>query len=196
MNPYSVPQDVSVDDFFKQYVPLGFRMWTQAHPIEGMEGTEFTMQYRIAGEGGGTYGIRVKDGTELEILEGEMDHAMLSIEISEEDWRDTVTGKFGGTEEWMQSQERPSKERLETLRGIQGTLELELERPDGGVLESKITFNMVDTPKVLLKMKLDDYVAMQKGELRGQEAFLSGRMRVQGDMAFLMRLDTLNTARR
>ena len=195
MNSYSIPQDVSVDDFFKQYVPLGFRMWTGDHPIEGMEGTEFTMQYRIAGEGGGTYGIRVRDGTEMEILEGEMDHAMLSIEMSEKDWRDSVTGKFGGADEWMQSQERPSKERLETLRGIQGTLELELARPDEGVLECKVIFNMADIPRVLLQMKLDDYVAMQKGELRGQEAFLSGRMRVQGDMAFLMRLDSLNRAR-
>jgi putative sterol carrier protein len=182
-----------VEDYFKKYVPLGFEIWKKNNPAVGMEGTEFTMQFRIQGEQGGTYGMRVRDGSALEIVEGEMDHAMLSIEMSEKDWRDSVTGKFGGADDWRQSQERPSRRRLEALQGIKGMLELELERPDGGVLESKTLFNMVDTPRVLLKMKMDDYAAMQRGELNGQEAFMSGKMRAQGDMAFLMRLGQLNT---
>jgi hypothetical protein len=193
METHSIPHDVSVEDYFKRYVPMGFQIWKKNNTPEGMEGTEFTMQFRIRGAGGGAYGIRVRDATEMEIVEGEMDHALLTIEMSEKDWRESVTGKFGSADEWMQSQDRPSRRRLEALRGIQGMLELELERPDGGVLESKTLFNMVNTPRVLLKMKLEDYVAMQKGELKGQEAFLSGKMRAQGDMAFLMRIGQLNT---
>jgi putative sterol carrier protein len=40
-------------------------------------------------------------------------------------------------------------------------------------------------------MKLTDFIAMQEGRLNGQEAFMTGKMKVTGDMAFLMQIATL-----
>jgi putative sterol carrier protein len=41
-------------------------------------------------------------------------------------------------------------------------------------------------------MKLADYVAMQEGRLNGQEAFMTGKLKVEGDMGFLMQIAALN----
>ena len=43
----------------------------------------------------------------------------------------------------------------------------------------------------LSKMKLADFVAMQEGKLNGQEAFMTGRLRIEGDMAFMMQVAAL-----
>jgi len=40
-------------------------------------------------------------------------------------------------------------------------------------------------------MKLADFVAMQEGRLNGQEAFMTGRLRIEGDMAFMMQVAAL-----
>jgi putative sterol carrier protein len=43
-----------------------------------------------------------------------------------------------------------------------------------------------------MKAKLADYVAMQEGKLNGQEAFMTGKLRIEGDMGFLMQIAALN----
>ena len=35
-------------------------------------------------------------------------------------------------------------------------------------------------------------VAMQEGRLNGQEAFMTGKMKIEGDLAFLMQIAALN----
>jgi putative sterol carrier protein len=52
-------------------------------------------------------------------------------------------------------------------------------------------FNGAATPRTVLKMKLADAVALQEGRLNGQEAFMTGRLRVEGDMAFMMQVAAL-----
>ena len=44
------------------------------------------------------------------------------------------------------------------------------------------------SPRTLVKSKIADYVAIQQGKLNGQEAFMTGRVRIEGDLAFLMQV--------
>ena len=39
-----------------------------------------------------------------------------------------------------------------------------------------------------LKISLDDFVAMTQGELDGTSAFLSGKLKIEGDMGIAMKL--------
>ncbi|MCW5889549.1 MAG: SCP2 sterol-binding domain-containing protein [bacterium] len=52
-------------------------------------------------------------------------------------------------------------------------------------------FNGADKPRAVLKVKLSDFVAMQQGKLNGQEAFMTGRLRIEGDMALMMQVAAL-----
>jgi putative sterol carrier protein len=42
-----------------------------------------------------------------------------------------------------------------------------------------------------MKAKIGDYIAIGQGKLNGQEAFMTGRVRVEGDMAFMMQIAAL-----
>jgi putative sterol carrier protein len=52
-------------------------------------------------------------------------------------------------------------------------------------------FNNGASPRTTVKMKIADFVAMQEGKLNGQEAFMTGRLRIEGDMAFMMQVAAL-----
>src|SRR5262249_37753632 len=62
----------------------------------------------------------------------------------------------------------------------------ELAREGADPFKLEMTFNGAAAPRTVLKMKLADFVAMQEGRLNGQEAFMTGRLRIEGDTAFMM----------
>lgn len=47
------------------------------------------------------------------------------------------------------------------------------------------------TPNVTLSSSGDDFLALVNGELNPMSAFMQGRIRVKGDMALMMRLQSL-----
>ena len=76
-------------------------------------------------------------------------------------------------------------------KALKGTIAQELSREGGDPFKLEMSFNGATTPRTILKMKLADFVAMQEGKLNGQEAFMTGRLRIEGDMAFMMQVAAL-----
>ena len=75
---------------------------------------------------------------------------------------------------------------------LKGTLALDLARDGNDPVRMEMAFNDAATPRTVMKMKLADYVAMQEGRLNGQEAFMTGKLKVEGDLGFLMQIAALN----
>ena len=73
-------------------------------------------------------------------------------------------------------------------RALKGTMVLHLTRPDGDPLEMEMCFNGAATPKTEMTVALADRIAMDEGRMNGQEAFMTGKIKVQGDMGFLMQV--------
>ena len=48
-----------------------------------------------------------------------------------------------------------------------------------------------DNPSVVIKTPADVWLAVSKGELDGQQAFMSGRYKVEGDLSLLLKLKSL-----
>lgn len=48
-----------------------------------------------------------------------------------------------------------------------------------------------DNPGVIIKTPADVWLAISKGELDGQQAFMSGKYKVEGDLSLLFRLKSL-----
>ncbi len=48
-----------------------------------------------------------------------------------------------------------------------------------------------DNASIELTMSADDFVALTKGELNGQQAFLTGKLKIKGDMTLAMKLQSV-----
>jgi long-chain acyl-CoA synthetase len=186
----SVPEDVSVSEYFENLLPRLFAHTVKPDLPSDLAGTEFTLQYTIRlPDAEAVYGVRVNDGQSVDVIPGGLAHPNLSVVLTETDWRDTVTGNvtLGRTPFDLLH----SRARLDRAHAIKGTLNLELTRPDGSLYRTTMRYNESQDPSVTLMMTVANYAAMQRGELSGQAAFLNGSLKFEGDLGFLMALGAL-----
>jgi len=185
------PESVTPEQFFEQLLPMGFAAQTQQGDAgPGNTPREITMQYCLTGDGGGDWTVEIREG-QMAARKGCRD-AHLTFTVSVPDWRDAVLGRNGATLGVILPQPRPGRpDNSARARELKGTLALELSREGADPFRVEMCFNNAATPRTLLKMKLSEYVDMQTGKLNGQEAFMTGRLRVEGDLGFLMQIATL-----
>jgi putative sterol carrier protein len=184
----SVAEEVTPAQFFEQMLPSGFAAQAEAGgPVP--EG-EFTLGWHLTGEGGGDWTATIRDG-KMTARAG-AGEANLTFTISVGDWRDAVLGRNGASVALILPQARPGRpDNSGRAKQLKGTIAQELDREGMEPLKVELTFNGAAAPRTTTKMKLTDFIAMQEGRLNGQEAFMTGKMKVTGDMAFLMQIATL-----
>ncbi len=189
MPQFNVPHDVEIASFFGEHVTSYFNKQTASINTSAMSGKEFTVQYNISDK---KYCLRIKDGKHLEIIDGGIENPMLCMAMGEPDWRDNISGRVeGGLDRFIDPIQILDPGRYRKLVQIQGTLNLRLKKKNGSIMPVDITFNNKSKPSVMLNLKLPIWVAMQKGKKSGQMLFMTGRMKVKGDMMFLMKCQSL-----
>jgi SCP-2 sterol transfer family len=180
--------DVTPEQFFESLLPMGFAAQEQ----EGNAPRNFTIHFNVAGEGGGDWMVHIADG-KMDVAKG-AGEANLSVRVGLDDWRDAVLGRDGADLSFLLPQGRPGRpDNSERASKLKGTMALELSREAMGKdpFKMEMSFGQSPTPRTVLKMKIEDYADMQTGKLNGQQAFMAGRLRVEGDMGFLMQIATL-----
>jgi hypothetical protein len=183
-----VPETVTPEQFFEQLMPMGFAAETQA---SGAKPPDFTLQYHLNGPGGGDWLVAIEGGR-MTARKGSGE-ANLGFSLSVDDWRDAVLGRGGAALSLIVPPNRPGRpDNSARAKQLKGTLALDLARDGQDPVRMEMSFNSATTPRTLIKMKLGDYVAMQEGRLNGQEAFMTGKLKVEGDLGFLMQIAALN----
>ncbi len=100
-----------------------------------------------------------------------------------------------------------TKEYFETLNkrfvgaqasGVEAVYQFELSGDEGGtwhVVVSNGTMAVHEgahaSPTTTLKMKGDDYVKMSNGELNGQVAYMTGKMKISGSIPLAMKMKNI-----
>jgi len=86
----------------------------------------------------------------------------------------------------------------EALKGLDFTLQFNITGDNGGewVLaikdqKAEITEGTVEKPKITLKMKDVNFLKLVNGEITGQKAFMTGKLKFKGDMNTGMKLQKL-----
>jgi len=84
------------------------------------------------------------------------------------------------------------------LKGIDASIQLIITGDQGGdwmiVIKdekAEVKAGTVENPKITVKMKDENYVKMVNGELSGQKAFMTGKLKFKGDMATALKLRKL-----
>lgn len=181
-----IPAEVTPAQFFEELMPAGFEAQKEAGaPLP----KDLQIQYHLEGEGGGSWHVRMAGG-EIVVTEGEND-AHLAIRLAVDDWADAVHGRNGADLVLVVPQGRPGRpDTSERVKMLKGTVEIELAR-EGEPFRARTTFGGAEQPRTILRAKIGDYVAVQQGRMNGQEAFMTGKIRIEGDMAFMMQVAML-----
>ena len=182
----TVSEDITPEQFFEELLPAGFAAQAEAGAAPQ---ASFTIGYTLIGDGGGSWLMTVADGR-MTAAKGP-GAANLAFTVSVDDWRDAVLARNGAQLALLLPAQRPGRpDNSAKAMALKGTMALELAR-DGEPYKVEMCFNGSAAPRTIMKMALVEYIAMQEGRLNGQEAFMTGKLRVEGDLAFLMQIAAL-----
>ncbi len=86
----------------------------------------------------------------------------------------------------------------EKAEDMEAVIQFELSGDNGGdfwlrVADGKCDAGegRADNPKMTLKSTADDYFAVVTGEMNAMQAFMSGKIKIAGDMGLAMKLQTM-----
>lgn len=95
-------------------------------------------------------------------------------------------------------EQMPSALNADAAKGLDAVIQFNLTGDGGG--EHNITIKdgaasyaagKADAPKMTMTMAAQDYVDMITGKLNGQMAFMSGKLKIAGDMGLAMKMQSL-----
>ncbi len=84
------------------------------------------------------------------------------------------------------------------VKGVNATFQFELSGEEEGTFHLNVADGNVDlaegssdSPNVTIIMDSEDFKGMQSGDLNATNAFMSGKLKVKGDMSLAMKLQAL-----
>lgn len=164
-------------------VPEGF-----AADADNASQDDATLAYVVTGDGGGEWLLKVSSGKmNVERATGE---ALVTYTVSATDAKDAINARNGATPALLVPPRRPGQRAGagSAVKALRGTVEQNLTRADGDPFKIEICFNGAATPRTKLTLALTDQVAMAEGRMNPQEAFMTGKLKVEGDMGFMMQV--------
>jgi putative sterol carrier protein len=86
----------------------------------------------------------------------------------------------------------------EKAEGVNAIIQFDLSGDNGGLYWLRIAEGacesgegQADNPKMTLRATADDYYAVVTGAMNPMQAFMSGKIKIQGDMSLAMKLQTM-----
>lgn len=187
------PEGIGVDEFFSKFVPDQFKEMNallSVVDLSFLSGKDFKMQFDVEGK---VYSINFKNGKDLEVVKGPIDKPIVTVVVSEKDWRDAVTGKFNAMADGFTGDPTSfiDAKRYNALASTNGTVNMNLKKDDGSNLPLKVIFNAVESPAVTVNLDMLDGMALMNKTTTGPALFMGGKLKFTGDMVLLMKLQTL-----
>lgn len=162
--------------------------------LDGMRGVDATLQVEVRGEGGGRFVLNVGGG-ELTPGDAPTHPPFLTLIQEREDFDrlvaeagDSALGFLGGIS-GLAGEMKLTRAKLEALASVTGCLRFVLQGERGFSLLTHFGPEPVpEEPTTTISVDADVYEALQSGELSAPDAFLTGKITVEGDMNLAMQV--------
>ena len=138
------------------------------------------------------YSYIIKDGVNFDVKEGSIDNPNVRISFSLESMSKMLDMK--NVDMLIGMQRQLTRQKLEVLSGLKGTSVFQITNADGTISEITATFNDTQNPKALLRLSLENANLINSGKESPINLYMSGKMKIDGDIAFAMKLQPLFTA--
>jgi hypothetical protein len=162
--------------------------------LDGMRSVDVTIRYEVRGEGGGTFFLNVEGGT-MTAADAPLHQPFMTC-VQERDSFDRLAREAGesalamlGGLSGMGGGMKLTRSRLDNLAGVAGCLRFEVTGPDGfAILTHFGNGPLPEKPDATLTVTPDAYRELRDGKLDPQAAFMSGKIKVDGNMQLAMQL--------
>ena len=184
---HEIPKDTSVKNLLTDIMPALTKRALDEMPPEDQAGTgEISLTMEVSGN---TYSYRIKNNEEIEISERDMDAPMVRVVMSNDDLekmiaKDQLDLLLGITTDL-------NKSKADTINSLKGTVNLQLGNDDGSAYAIKARFNNEDSPVCDIDMKTADSLLLVRKQANPVMLFMSGGLKLKGDMPFAMRFQNL-----
>jgi len=203
MAEVKIPKGIKPKEFFMKFLPETFETSVAGMDLSEYSGIDWRGEYTITGPDGGVFGVVIKDAKELTVTEGKLDDAWLNLEVSDQVFSGALDGKYpeipmDKLEEGLANPQNlitslppeEVKEKLEAFQSISGRMELSLTS-GSETIDLAMIYNGEESPKCKMMGALSDIIGIMTKELNPVQAFMSGKFKIEGDMAFALKLQTL-----
>ena len=206
-NPVFPPEPIAPAQFLEEWYPAAF---AAAELPPGADQVDVRLGILLEGEGGGEWTLHIAQG-ELRVIPGSRADAAFTYVQHVEDWRGTLwEGRGGSIGEGTAQLFRPGSQpaaaegpglsaapslaalsELEKLQGLLRMVVTGAESGDWSVAMKLGPGEIPSEPTTTVTVSAEDAAAMASGELDPMAAFMSGRIRVEGDMTLMMQMQAI-----
>ena len=192
-------------EFFERFLP---RAWASGELPDALRGVDATFGVCLEGAGGGEWLVELRGGRLL-VKSNTREGAAVTLVQSVDDWRGALWegrgGEIGrqaaalfgpgaGEASRMGDLVGPSIAALQQVEGLSGLVRVDVL--DGAAGDWSLGLflgpgSVPSEPTTTVSLLVEDAEAMARGDLGPLEAFMGGRIQVQGDVALLMQLQAI-----
>jgi hypothetical protein len=189
--------------YFRELLPTQFERALRAQEraveaaqrvLDGMRAVRATIAVLVRGADGGPFFLNV-DGGRLTPGDAAAHPVVLTLEQDRADYErlirdagDSALGFLGGLS-GLAGEMKLTKARLDVLAGVSGTLHFQVKGPDGfSILTHFGPGARKEKPDTEIRVDPEVYAELRAGRLDAQNAFMGGRIEIEGDMQLAMQV--------
>ena len=186
----NIPADTGVKELLSDLMPvIAKEQLAQGNAKADLAGTEISMVIEVDGA---NYGYRVKDGADIEFIsDNHIDNPMLRLQVSESDLQKMI--QTNNLDIILGMQNDLNRAKYNAISSLKGSFIAEIANDDGSTFKINAILNGAESPSSVFKMTAADTGALMRKETNPVNLFMSGAMKIEGDMAFAMATQPLFT---
>ncbi|OHD67651.1 MAG: sterol-binding protein [Spirochaetes bacterium RBG_16_49_21] len=184
-----IPSDTNVEMLLSEIMPkVAQEQLAQSNAAAELSGTEINMVIEISGN---AYSYTLKDGSQVIFEKGDTLNPKLRLKISREDMEKMI--KTQNLDMILGIQSDLNKIKYNTLNTLKGSFVAQITDEDGSEFKILAILNGAMEPSSVFKMSAKDSSALMRKETNPVTLFMSGAMKIEGDMGFAMGTQPLFT---